>query len=138
MVTVSLDRRIQVWDLRQREATRTITCAHAGEVSAIGFDSAGRTFASGGADQFVRVWSCATGQLICETDAHATAIAKVCAAGLKKRCVRPLMMSLDMKQICFPPEHTWAVQPIQKAFGVHCWMSRCTELHTKRGSTLGL
>ncbi|PNW70647.1 hypothetical protein CHLRE_17g728650v5 [Chlamydomonas reinhardtii] len=75
VVTVTLDRKIQMWDVRGPDPRWTKVEAHGKEVGCVASDHRGAAFATGGADQAVRVWDWRNGGEVGGAACHSAPVA---------------------------------------------------------------
>jgi WD40 repeat protein len=78
VTTVSKDRKIQSWDIRQADAIRTQDLAHEGEIWCIAAHESGTMFATSGTDRVIKIWDSASGRLLTQSPlVHSRPVAKI-------------------------------------------------------------
>merc|ERR1711991_83620 len=58
LLSVSDDKTIKVWDLKQERCVRTLTDAHDHFITCISYNKKFPTLATGGVDDVIRIWNC--------------------------------------------------------------------------------
>ena len=74
LVSASLDRTIQLWDLAGPESSRSTPTQHNAAVYTVDFSPDGRTVATGSADQLIRVWRTNDRELVHTLRGHTDSI----------------------------------------------------------------